>query len=136
MFGFIVFVHTLVCILLVVIILMQSGRGGGLTESFSAAESMFGAKTNVVLIKTTTILAVLFLVTCLSLAFLSSKKGESLMTGKAVSEENTTDRVGQPVVKVEEQMPSVNDTKQEEKNANPTQPISQPAAVPDETKDF
>ena len=129
MFGFIIFVHTLACILLVVIILMQSGRGGGLTEGFSAAESMFGAKTNVVLVKTTTILASVFLVTCLSLAFLSSQKDKSLMMGKSATQESTADRVGQPVVK--EEIPSVNDTKQEEKNAQPTQPISQPAAVPE-----
>ena len=66
MTGFIIFIHTIICIFLVVIILMQSGRGGGLTENFAAAESMFGAKTNVFLIRGTTILASLFLVTCLS----------------------------------------------------------------------
>ena len=78
--GFIVFVHSVVCMLLAVIILMQSGRGGGLTEQFSSAETIFGAKTNSFLVKATGILATMFLVTCLSLAFLSSRQDRSLMS--------------------------------------------------------
>jgi preprotein translocase subunit SecG len=77
--GFLIFLHVVICILLGIIILMQSGRGGGLAEGFASAESMFGAKTNVFLVRTTTVLGVFFLVTCLSLAFLSSKKEKSLM---------------------------------------------------------
>lgn len=76
---FFMILHTLICVLLVCIILMQSGRGGGLTESFASAESMFGAQTSSFLIKGTTILASLFLVTCLSLAFLSTQKNKSLI---------------------------------------------------------
>ena len=78
--GFIVFIHSLVCILLATIILMQSGRGGGLTEQFSSAETLFGAKTNSFLVKATGVLATMFLVTCLSLAFLSSRQDRSLMS--------------------------------------------------------
>ncbi len=83
MTGFVIFVHAVVCIFLMLVILMQSGRGGGLTEGFASAESIFGARTNVFMIKTTTVLATLFLVTCLSLALLSSQKGKSLMAGQA-----------------------------------------------------
>jgi len=81
--------HILACVLLAVIILMQSGRGGGLTESFASAESMFGAQTNEVLIKATTVFASIFLVTCLSLAFLSTKKTQSLMAGKIAPQTET-----------------------------------------------
>ena len=80
MMGFIIFIHALVCVFLSIIILMQSGRGGGLTETFASAESIFGAKTNVFLVKATGILASLFLMTCLSLAFLSSRQDKSLMS--------------------------------------------------------
>jgi len=73
--------HAFVCILLVVIILMQSGRGGGLTESFASAESMFGTQTNSLLIKATTVLTILFLSASLALAFLSANKSKSLMSG-------------------------------------------------------
>ncbi len=95
MLGFIVFIHAIVCILLIVIILMQSGRGGGLTESFSSAESMFGAQTNSLMIKATTVFCIMFFITCLSLAFLSSKKDKSLMSNKVAVEktQNSVDEI-------------------------------------------
>jgi len=86
MTGFFMFIHAVVSIMLLVIILMQSGRGGGLTESFASAESMFGAKTNEFMIKATTIFASLFLITCLGLAVYSSQKGKSLMSSNVASE--------------------------------------------------
>ena len=84
MTGLIIFIHVVICILLITIILMQPGKGGGLTESLASAESIFGAKTNVFIIKTTTILAAFFLVTCLGLAIFSSQKSRSLMSERAL----------------------------------------------------
>ena len=80
--GFILVIHVIVCVLLVITILMQAGRGGGLTETFQSAESMFGTQTNVFMVRTTTILAVIFLSTSLILAFNSSKGDKSLMANK------------------------------------------------------
>ena len=80
--GFILVIHVIVCILLVIAILMQAGRGGGLTETFQSAESMFGTQTNVFMVRFTTILAVIFLSTSLLLAFKSSKSDKSLMANK------------------------------------------------------
>lgn len=79
MMGFFIFLHTACCLLLIGAILMQSGRGGGLTEGFAPAESMFGAKTNEFMIRTTVVLASIFLVTSLVLARLSSKKEQSII---------------------------------------------------------
>jgi preprotein translocase subunit SecG len=80
--GFILVIHVIVCVLLVISILMQAGRGGGLTETFQSAESMFGTQTNVFMVRFTTILAVIFLSTSLILAFNSSKGDKSLMANK------------------------------------------------------
>ena len=84
MIGFVMFIHAIVTILLIIVILMQAGRGGGLTEGFASAESMFGAKTNEFMVRATTILGAVFLVTSLGLAILSSQKGKSLMTSSTV----------------------------------------------------
>ena len=84
MTGLIIFIHVVICALLIAIILMQPGKGGGLTDSMASAESIFGAKTNVFIIKTTAIFAAIFLVTCLGLAILSSQKGKSLMAERAL----------------------------------------------------
>ena len=78
--GFVLFVHVLVCVLLVVSILMQAGRGGGLAESFASAESMFGTQTNAFMVRVSTVLAMIFITTSLVLAFHASKKEKSLMT--------------------------------------------------------
>lgn len=94
MMGLVIVIHIIVCALLITIILIQSGRGGGLVDNFSGIESMLGTKTNAFLTKTTTVLSVLFFITCLSLAFLSLKQSRSLMRDvkvvKSVAANNTT----------------------------------------------
>ena len=75
----IIIVHVIACSLLIGIILIQRGRGGGLVESFSGVESMFGTKTSAFLARATTILSIVFFFTCLSLAFLSAQRSKSLM---------------------------------------------------------
>ena len=80
--GFILVIHCIACVLLVISILMQAGRGGGLTETFQSAESMFGTQTNVFMVRFTTIVAAIFICTSLLLAFKSSKTEHSLMANK------------------------------------------------------
>jgi preprotein translocase subunit SecG len=82
MFSFVITIHVVACVLLIIIVLIQQGRGGGLIDSLSSAESVFGTKTNSFLVKSTSIFAVVFFVTCLSLAFLSIQKSKSLIETK------------------------------------------------------
>jgi len=77
--SLVITIHIIICVLLIVIILIQAGRGGGLVEGFSGVESMFGPKTNTFLTRTTTILSILFFFTCIILAFLSVQQSKSLM---------------------------------------------------------
>jgi len=72
--------HVVVCALLITLVLIQRGRGGGLVESFSGVESMFGTKTNAFLTRATTVFSVIFFFTCLSLAILSVKQSKSLLS--------------------------------------------------------
>jgi preprotein translocase subunit SecG len=83
--SIVIAIHVVVCIGLIIVVLIQSGRGGGLVESFSGIESVFGTKTNAFLTRTTGILATLFILTCLTLAFLSLKQSRSLM-GRVAAE--------------------------------------------------
>ena len=131
MLGFIIVIHVLVCMLLGLVILMQSGRGGGLTETFSGAESMFGAKTNSVLVKATSILAGIFIVTCLSLAFLSSKSNKSLISEDTAPETAKTQAVSaEPVVTTAAPAEQPQATGA---NAHLPEPQNQPPARPAET---
>ncbi len=81
MIGFVIAIHVIACVLLIIIILIQAGRGGGLVEGFSGVESMFGPKTSTFLTRSTSILSTLFFITCIGLAFLSARQSKSLMTG-------------------------------------------------------
>ena len=76
---FVIAIHVIVCFLLIALVLIQRGRGGGLLESFSGVESMFGTKTNAFLTRMTTILSIVFFITCLGLAVLSVRQSKSLM---------------------------------------------------------
>jgi len=105
--GFLLFIHIVVCILLVICILLQAGKGGGLTESFAAAESMFGTQTNTFMVRVTTVLCVIFLTTSLTLAFNSSKQDKSLMAKAKLPPPvvKPVDKAAEPMIKIEEPKP-------------------------------
>ena len=79
MMTFLIIIHVAACVVLIGLVLIQRGRGAGLVESFAGVESMFGTKTSVFLTRTTTIMSVIFFITCLALAILSVKQSKSLM---------------------------------------------------------
>ena len=80
MYGLVMTVHILLSLFLIVIILLQGGRGGlGETLGGAAAQSLFGGGANTVMTRLTAICAGLFMVTCLSLAFLSTARGRSVI---------------------------------------------------------
>lgn len=93
MMALVISLHVIVCILLITIILIQRGRGGGLVESFSGVESMFGTKTSTFLSRTTTVLATLFMFTCVSLALLSVRQSRSLMRAVSPAQQQPTQEI-------------------------------------------
>jgi preprotein translocase subunit SecG len=79
MMTFFITIHVFACVILIVLVLIQRGRGAGLVESFAGVESMFGTKTSAFLTRTTTIMSIVFFMTCLILAVLSVRQSKSLM---------------------------------------------------------
>ncbi len=78
LFSIFVAIHVLACVLLIVAVLMQSSKGGGLSGAFGGMGSqaiMGGREAATFLSRATTYLAVIFMVTSLSLAFLSANRG-------------------------------------------------------------
>lgn len=90
MFTAILVFHVTCCVLLIVIVLMQSSKSEGLAGAFGAGggQTIFGSRTGDILTKTTTTLAILFMVTSLVLARLSAHRGESLVESMAKTEES------------------------------------------------
>ena len=78
----IVTVHIIVCVILVLVVLLQSGKGADLAGAFGggATQTAFGSRGPAsFLSKMTTIAAVLFMMTCLGLSMMSTRtiKAES-----------------------------------------------------------
>ena len=82
LYTFLLTVHLIVCFVLIAVILLQAGRGGGLTDlGGGAAQSILGTRGTTILTRATGACAVIFMLTSLSLAVLSARRGHSLMEG-------------------------------------------------------
>ena len=74
MYVFLIFVHLLICFALVSVVLMQSGKGGGLAGGAfgGSAQTVFGGRgATDFLTRATMVLAAAFFLTSLSLAYMS-----------------------------------------------------------------
>lgn len=88
----IIILHVLLCFFLIVVILLQSGKGGDMGAVFGgSSSSTFGGRgAATFLSKTTSVVAALFMFTSLSLAVLSSRVDEeSVISDDAVPLEST-----------------------------------------------
>ena len=80
MFILVLVIHVLVALFLITVILLQGGRGGlGEALGGAAAQSLFGGAANTVMTRLTTGCAALFMITCMSLAMLSTARGRSVI---------------------------------------------------------
>ncbi len=82
-------IHVIVCIALILIVLLQTGKGADMGAAFGggSSQTLFGSTgASTFLTKATTVAAIVFMVTSLSIAYLSSNKtGKSIMRNQPVS---------------------------------------------------
>lgn len=93
MFVFLVILHILVCVILVIVILMQAGRGEGLSGAFGTGftQTLFGTRSATFLTRATAIIGGVFLVSALVLTFFSGYLNRSLMESRAVEQKKGTE---------------------------------------------
>jgi preprotein translocase subunit SecG len=78
MFGLIIVLHILVCIVLVIVVLFQQPQKGGVASVFGGGESIFGGGGAApFMTKLTTGLAVLFMITSLALVLISAQRAKA-----------------------------------------------------------
>ncbi len=114
-------VHVIVCFILILVVLLQSGKAADLAGAFGGggSQTAFGPRgTASILSKLTTTSAILFMVTSMGLWILSAKGDKSVVRGtetpaKAAATTATT--------KKENQSPAAAEKKQPEKKAQKTQ---------------
>ncbi len=81
MYTLVVTIHIIVCIILVLTVLLQQGKGAEVGAVFGSSEAMFGsAGPASALNKLTTVVAIIFMITSLGLTYLAAHRtGSSVM---------------------------------------------------------
>jgi preprotein translocase subunit SecG len=77
---FLVIIHVIVCVALIMIVLLQTGKGADIGAAFGGGGSntLFGTSgASTFLSKATTVAAIVFMITSLTLAYLSSQRPAS-----------------------------------------------------------
>jgi preprotein translocase subunit SecG len=79
-----IIVHVIVCIVLIMVVLLQTGKGADMGAAFGggSSQSLFGSTgASTFLSKATTVSAIIFMVTSLALAYVSTNRtSKSIMT--------------------------------------------------------
>ena len=115
-------VHVLVCIILILVVLLQAGKGANMGAAFGgSSQTVFGSSgAGTFLGKMTTIVAAVFMLTSLTLSYFSVNKGSSIMDSASRSE--TRKAAPQATQKPVPPPPGA------EKGKGPTLPVTPPAA--------
>ena len=77
LYGILIFIQVLISVLMVIVVLMQAAKGGGLAGIAGGLSSspVFGGRSAATFLsRATTVLAVLFMLNCLGLAMLSKTR--------------------------------------------------------------
>ena len=84
-------VHVIVCILLILVVLLQAGKGANMGAVFGgSSQTIFGSSgPGTFLGKMTTAVAIIFMLTSFSLSYTASRKGSSLMEGARPAPQQT-----------------------------------------------
>ncbi len=81
MMAFVIVLHVIACLMLIIFILLQAGKGHGLAGSSFGSEmnTVFGTRTAQFMTKVTSVCAILFLLTCLGIDILIARGSKSLL---------------------------------------------------------
>jgi len=93
---FIDIIHVFVCVVLMLVVLLQQGKGGGMGAAFGGGTAqVFGGRgAGNILTRATAICAAIFMLTSVSLAYLSSS-GDRALRAKVAEEESRRKVKGQ-----------------------------------------
>jgi preprotein translocase subunit SecG len=96
---------------LVAVVLIQSGRGAGLSGALGMGEgqAVFGSRASDVLTKATEIFAIAFMVLCLAVTWQSKHSQDSIMAGVKYSSSQSSSRAPLPTMEETEKMSATND---------------------------
>ena len=86
MYLLVMIVHVISSLVLILVILLQAGRGGGLADiAGGQPQSILGTQTNAFMTRATEVCAIIFILTSLTLGIMSTHRGKSLMERRNLS---------------------------------------------------
>ncbi len=89
-------IHLFVCAMLILVVLLQQGKGGGMGAAFGgggAGGQVFGGRgAGTLLTRATSVFAAVFMLTSVSLAYLSSSGDRALKARAAIAAEKQEDK--------------------------------------------
>jgi len=85
-------VHGIVCLFLIIVVLLQTGKGADVAAAFGgSSQTAFGARgAGTLMTKITTASAIIFMLTSMILALISSSSAPSVLEGAAPAETSST----------------------------------------------
>jgi preprotein translocase subunit SecG len=91
---FVNIIHVFVCLVLMFVVLLQQGKGGGMGSAFGGASAQVfgGSGAGNILTRATAICAGIFMLTSVTLAYLSSAKDSGLRAKIAQEEQKSRER--------------------------------------------
>ena len=101
--------HVLVCIFLILVVLLQQGKGADFAGAFGGGgtQSTFGARgAGTVLSRATTAAAIIFMITSLGLTILISRPGGSSVVREGAKQQNQQQQQQQPAQGQQQQQPA------------------------------
>ena len=118
MTNLLIVIHTIVCLFLICIVLLQHGKGADIGASFGgSSQSLFGTEGPLPLLnKITTLAAIIFMGTSITLAYLSANRS----TGSVMSDIKVQQQQQTPVSQAPVTVPLPSASK--EKGAEPSKP--------------
>jgi preprotein translocase subunit SecG len=129
--------HVLVCLILILVVLLQSGKGADLAGAFGggATQTAFGSRGPAsFLSKLTTISAVIFMITCLSLSVIGSKRASRSVldttTGTTVPASKAPAVEPPAKAPTREEIKKMQDEIEAKQKAQPPDASKSPAAAP------
>ena len=107
----IITVHVIVCFVLILVILLQAGRGSGLSwGTFGGTpQSFLGTKSASFLAKATSVCAILFLITCITLGVIESRKSKSLFSTQSRNQKIDIEKIKKVLEQVKTEAPQKSD---------------------------
>lgn len=129
-------VHVTVCIVLILVVLLQAGKGANMGAVFGgSSQTIFGSSgPGTFLGKMTTIVAIVFMLTSFSLSYTASRKASSLMEGAARPAAQKTAPAPEVPPAPAQQAPAAAAAPAQQAPAAPAAPAQQAPAAPQTAK--